>query len=57
MKYRLVQNADWKIQTGYKITRTRYKTQTVDYGLGIKYGLQTMLVKTVQIQVQVGKKN
>ena len=50
MKYRLVQNADWKIQTGYK-------TQTVDYGLGIKYGLQTMLVKMVLIQVQVGKKN
>ena len=27
----------------------QYKTRTADYGLGIKYGLQTTLVKTVQI--------
>ena len=47
------------MRTGYKI-RTRYKTWTGKYGLGIKrglrtaklgikYGLRTMLVKTVLI--------
>ena len=34
--------------TGYKIW-TRYKTWTVDCGLGVKYGLRTTLVKTVLI--------
>ena len=36
----------YKMRTGYK-TRIRYKTRTADYGLGIKYGLRTTLVKTV----------
>ena len=54
-----LRNADYGLRTGYKI-RTRYKTWTGKYGLGIKtrtvdcrlgmkYGLRTMLVKTVLI--------
>ena len=46
--------ADCGLRTGYKIqtryeTRTRYKTRTADGGLGIKYGVRTALVKTVQL--------
>ena len=45
---------DWKIRTGYE-TRARYKTRTADWGLGIKCGLLTTLVKTVLIGSRQGK--
>ena len=35
-----LRSADYGLRTGYKI-RTRYKTRTGKYGLGIKYGLRT----------------
>ena len=43
-----LRTADYGLRTGYKI-RIRYKTRTGKYGLGIKHGLRTTLVKTVLI--------
>ena len=65
-----LRTADYGLRTEYKI-RTRYKMwnglgikhgqgikrglRTADCGLGIKYGLPTTLVKTVQIGSKVRK--
>ena len=53
MKHGLL-TVNYRLRTGNKI-RTRYKTRTVDCGLGIKYGLWTTLVKTVLIALGKNK--